>query len=350
MTFYQELQVNQAGSKKIIRESASQREKLYHIAVYLTKIAITVAFCFVFVSLYSLGFGADNSIVGVVVLLYLLVFRSAHLCIRTGQSTLLLAGFFGIMAVGPHAANLAGPVGGLFINAAAIALLILFGCHEPRMFNQSTLVLGYLLLYGYDVSGHAYQMRLFGLAAGALLVCAVFYGNHRGNAYELCAGDILPAFDLRHPRSKLACLCHDHLRSARAFPRRAERHAACDVGRHCRHERNPSRDGRYALPRSLAYHRKYRRCLLLLVLYFLLPSSIYAYIGVIGGIGVGFSAKYGWQAVFNTFGALAIATSAYGLKSAVGLRVAQNMFGVAFALLFCLILHRIFARWERSAS
>ncbi len=73
------------------------------------------------------------------------------------------------MAVGPHAANLAGPVGGLFINAAAIALLILFGCHEPRMFNQSTLVLGYLLLYGYDVSGHAYQMRLFGLAVGALL-------------------------------------------------------------------------------------------------------------------------------------------------------------------------------------
>ena len=94
MTFYQEIQVNQAGSKKIIRESASQREKLYHIAVYLTKIAITVAFCFIFVSLYSLGFGADNSIVGVVVLLYLLVFRSAHLCIRTGQSTLLLAGFW----------------------------------------------------------------------------------------------------------------------------------------------------------------------------------------------------------------------------------------------------------------
>ena len=43
------------------------------------------------------------------------------------------------------------------------------------------------------------------------------------------------------------------------------------------------------------------------VLYFLLPSSIYAYIGILGGIGVGFSAQYGWQAVFNTFGALAIA-------------------------------------------
>ena len=40
-------------------------------------------------------------------------------------------------------------------------------------------------------------------------------------------------------------------------------------------------------------------------LYFLLPPSIYAYIGIIGGIGVGLSAQYGWQAVFNTFGALA---------------------------------------------
>ena len=349
MTFYQELQLNQAGSKKIIRESASRREKLYHIAVYLTKIAITVAFCFIFVSFYSLSFGADNSIVGVVVLLYLLVFRSAHLCIRTGQSTLLLAGFFGIMAVGPHVANLAGPVGGLFINAAAIALLILFGCHEPRMFNQSTLVLGYLLLYGYDVSGHAYRMRLFGLAVGALMVCAVFYRNHHSKAYELSAKDILPAFDLRHPRSKWQ-LCQIicvplvlFLAELSGMPR------AMWAGIAAMSAILPAMDDmRYRVRWRIVGNIAGVCCFL--ALYFLLPASIYAYIGVIGGIGVGFSAKYGWQAVFNTFGALAIATSAYGLKSAVGLRVAQNVFGVVFALLFCLIFHRIFARWEHSAN
>ena len=66
---------------------------------------------------------------------------------------------------------------------------------------------------------------------------------------------------------------------------------------------------------------------------------IYAYIGILGGIGVGFSAKYGWQAVFNTFGALAIAAESYGLKGAVSLRVIQNIFGVVFALVFCAVFY-----------
>ena len=76
-----------------------------------------------------------------------------------------------------------------------------------------------------------------------------------------------------------------------------------------------------------------------IVLYFLLPSSIYAYIGILGGIGVGLSEKYGWQAPFNTFGALAIAAESYGLKGAVGLRVIRNVFGVVFALIFCAMFY-----------
>ena len=38
-----------------------------------------------------------------------------------------------------------------------------------------------------------------------------------------------------------------------------------------------------------------------------------------GDVYVGFSAQYGWQAVFNTFGALAIAAETYGLQGAVSL-------------------------------
>ena len=80
----------------------------------------------------------------------------------------------------------------------------------------------------------------------------------------------------------------------------------------------------------------------------LLKYIIYAYIGILGGIGVGFSAQYGWQAVFNTFGALAIATETYGLQGAVSLRVIQNVFGVVFALAFCVIFYWFMSKKKES--
>ena len=41
MTFYQELQLNQAGSKNLLKKSETVKEKSYHILVYLVKIAVT---------------------------------------------------------------------------------------------------------------------------------------------------------------------------------------------------------------------------------------------------------------------------------------------------------------------
>ena len=83
MTFYQELQLNQAGSKNLLKKSETRKEKLYHMWVYLVKIAVTMAFCFLFVTIFSILFGNENSIVGVVVLLCLMVFRNADLGIHT---------------------------------------------------------------------------------------------------------------------------------------------------------------------------------------------------------------------------------------------------------------------------
>ena len=68
MTFYQELQLNQAGSKALIRNIKDPKEKWKHICIYLFKILLTVAFCVVFVTIYTKVFGEENSIVGVVVL------------------------------------------------------------------------------------------------------------------------------------------------------------------------------------------------------------------------------------------------------------------------------------------
>ena len=241
-------------------------------------------------------------------------------------------------AVCPHLANQFSPVLGMLLNIAALAVLILFGCHNPSMFNQSTLVLGYLLLYGYDVTGKSYQMRLVGMALGAALTCFVFYRNHKNRTYKRNLNDLVQEFDISSSRTKwqicqILCvpivLCIAELCN---MPRAMWAGIAAMSA---------------ILPFMEDMHYRVRKRIVgniagvicFTVLYFLLPSSIYAYIGILGGIGVGFSAQYGWQAVFNTFGALAIAAETYGLQGAVSLRVSQNVFGVVFALAFCVIFY-----------
>ena len=74
-------------------------------------------------------------------------------------------------------------------------------------------------------------------------------------------------------------------------------------------------------------------CGIFLVLYNTLPTWLYPYIGVIGGIGVGYSAGYSWQTVFNTFGALSIAGSLFGVKTAIALRIGTTVAGDLYAFL-----------------
>lgn len=345
MTFYQELQLNQAGSKVVIRKSESQKEKLYHIGVYLTKIAITMVFCFVFVAGYSMLFGNDNSVVGVVVLLCLMVFKNADFGVNAKESIGLLGLFFVILIAGPHAANQMGAFGGLGINILSLLAMMLLGCHNPLMSNQSTIVLGYLLLYGYDVTGSSYRLRVMGLVVGGIMTAIVFYRNHAHRIYKRRLKDVLAEFRMDSLRSKwqislLLCvsvvICISELFH---LPR------AMWAGIAAMSAIVPfMSDMKVRVRDRIIGNIGGGICFLLL--YFLLPPSIYAYIGIIGGIGVGFSVKYGWQAVFNTFGALAIAEEAFGLKEAIQLRVFQNVFGVLFALVFCALFHFVMEKWQ----
>ena len=94
MTFYQELQLNQAGSKSLIKNCKTPKEKLHHLFIYIFKVFINVAFCVAFVTAYSMIFGNDNSIVGVVILLCILVFRNVDLGIHAPQSLLSLSAIY----------------------------------------------------------------------------------------------------------------------------------------------------------------------------------------------------------------------------------------------------------------
>lgn len=53
MTFYQELQLNQAGSKDLLKKSETAKEKIYHLFVYMAKVAVTNGILFFYLLLFS---------------------------------------------------------------------------------------------------------------------------------------------------------------------------------------------------------------------------------------------------------------------------------------------------------
>lgn len=341
MTFYQELQLSSVGSKQLIKNTTDKKEKRRHILIYNFKVYLVMAFCVAVVTLFSKIFGADNSVPGVVVLLAVLVLRQADFGVRTSHGLLCIAGIFGILIAGPRITNMMHPVPAFFVNVACILILMIFGCHNVIMSNQSTFVLGYLLLQGYDVSGHAYVLRVISLLIGMGICMAVFYKNQKNRPYRRTFLDLFREFNLRSARNwwyvRLTVIVSTALliMSLLGLPRAMWAGIACMS---------------VCLPFSsdLVARAKLRGpynilgSLIFVVLYLVLPKSMYPYIGIIGGIGVGYSAGYAWQTVFNTFGALSIASNLFGMTGAVILRIGANVFASVYTVVMDKLLNKFF--------
>ena len=332
MTLYQELQLSSVESKQLIHSTTDKKEKRRHILIYNFKVYLVMAFCVALVTLYSKLIGNENSVVGVTVLLALLVLRQADFGIQTKHGLISIAGIFMILIVGPRLANILPVFGTFAVNIVCIFLLMILGCHNVIMYNHSTFVLGYLLLYGYDVSGESYRMRVVGLAVGMVVCMVVFYKNQKNRPYRRTFLDLFREFDIRSARNlwyiKLTFIVSSAMLivTLLGLPRAMWAGIACmsvclPFTQDC-----PPR----AVDRGLF---NIVGCALFIVLYLILPESMYSMIGIIGGIGVGYSAGYKWQTAFNTFGALAIASSLFGMPMAVALRVGINVISAVYTVI-----------------
>ena len=346
MTFYQELQLSSTGSKQLIKNTTDKKEKRRHILIYNFKVYLVMVFCVAVVSLYSKFIGNDNSVVGVTVLLAVLVLRQADFGIRTTHGLASIAGIYAILMAGPRLANMVSPVPAFFVNVVCIMLLMILGCHNVIMYNHSTFVLGYLLLQGYDVTGQEYLYRVAGLLVGMVLCMAIFYKNQKNRPYRRSFLDLFREFDISSARNRWYIRLSFVVSSAMLFmsllglPRAmwagiASMSVCLPFPDDCK-----ERAGKRAAFNIVG-------CLLFVILYLVLPESMYPYIGMIGGIGVGYSAGYAWQTAFNTFGALSIASGLFGMPYAVALRIGANVFGAAYTMVCNKILPRLAAVFEQ---
>ena len=211
------------------------------------------------------------------------------------------------------------------------------------MSNHSTFVLSYLLLKGYDVSGADYEKRVLGLLLGMVICMAVFYKNQRLRPYRRSFLDLFREFHFRSARNwwyirmTLTVSTALLIMNLLGLPRAMWAGIACmSVCLPFSGDMEPRAKTR-GLYNILG-------CTVFAALYFLLPESLHPYLGILGGIGVGYSAGYAWQTVFNTFGALYIASGAFGLIGAIALRIGTNVGAAVYTMLLDQILNRLFGR------
>ena len=329
MNFYQQLQLSSIGSKQWIKSTDDLKEKRNRILIYNFKVYLVVAFCFAVVTLYSMIFGSQNSVVGVLVLLVLMILRQVDFGIDTKHS-IAVSFMIGILAAGPRLANTVSAGWTFLIHFVCIMAILILSCHNVIMSNQSTFILGYLLLYGYDVTGHDYTLRIYGLLAGAVICSLVFYKNHRNRTFRRGFLHLFKEFHLFSTRSNWYLRLSIGISTAMLIGELANMPRVMWIGIATMSVLLPfSKDMKYRVQRRGPFN--ILGCMIFLLLHMILPDSIFKWIGLIGGVGVGYSAGYAWQTVFNTFGALYIAESMFGLKTAIILRIVANVFGSLYA-------------------
>ena len=208
---------------------------------------------------------------------------------------------------------------------------------------QPTFVLSYLLLQGYDVSGADYEKRIVGLLLGMVICMAVFYKNQRLRPYRRSFLDLFREFHFRSARNWWYIRMTLTVSTALLIMNLLGISRAMWAGIACMSVCLPFSGDMQPRAKIRGLYNVLG-CAVFAVLYFLLPQSLHPYLGILGGIGVGYSAGYAWQTVFNTFGALYIASGAFGLVGAIVLRIGTNVGAAAYTMLLDQILNRLFGR------
>lgn len=341
MSFYEVMQLGTCNLKPLIKATEDDKLKKKYIIALIVKNFLCLLFCMIIVTFFNNVFGVDNSIVGVVTVIALMTFRFANLDFKTGQSAIAILGIFAIFIISPYVATIVHPVVGSIINFISMMAIVVLSCHNVVLSNQSTFILSYLLLYGYEVNDvNGYVNRVFALILGGIIVAGIFYYKHRKVNFENNFSDIIKDIDFSTPRTKwqlklvlgitIAILMGELLNLPRVIW----------IGFACMSVLQPEKE-------KVEYRVKKRYpfviigCLIFAVIYLVLPQEYKGYAGILGGLMVGFSGTYAWQTSFNCFGALTAAVPVFGLGWAIVIRIGYNIIGVIYSKVYNKIFDEI---------
>lgn len=341
MTFYQALQMDPSILKRKSSQCSAFREKVFYWTAMTVRSVLIVAFAVLFISALSAVFGQENTPFAVALFCILLGIRfvSFEYCIRDSLAT--LAGTFGILLLVPVAVTEMSPLMAVLFHFGGFLLLLSITTQRPELGNGGLYSFAYVYLSGNPVYGASLGKRAMLALLGYMICAAILYAKHRHMHADLRFHQVIRGFSLhnavhlwqlrmaagvsliltagyffgveRFMWMGFACasLLSEYPYSGNATPRFRQRIAGVLAG-------------------SAAFF----------VLYQILPETFYPFLGMSGGLCLGFCTDYRYKTAFNCFGALTLATGIYGIQGAVILRIADTIAGVAFGWIFAFLFHK----------
>lgn len=333
MRFYDMMQRDPLSLKNMIREEENKKEKRKIKTAFVTKNILCIAFCMIVVIGFSVIFGSENSIVGVVSILGILVFRSVDLGVNKISGTINIAIMFVIYAFSPYISNTIHPALSFFVNIISIAILLILTCHNLLMSNQSTVILSYLLIQGYNVTPAQFPMRVKSVLFGGLIVCIIYFVKHRHKDYRRSTKDLFLEFHHLSFRGRWQIKVAVSLSIVMLCGRLLSLDRTMWLCIACLSVLHPDVDQMYSRLKTRPIF-VIVGCILFIAGFYIFPPALFEQIGIVGGLMTGFSGTYQWQTVFNCFGGLSTAISVLGLPMAIFLRIVYNIIGSVFAVIF----------------
>lgn len=297
---------------------------------FLTKIPLFL-FCVFFISTHNRFFGAENSIVGVILIMSLLILLTSDFGFAPKQVAFTIPLLFFIMVLGPKL-SLLHPVLGLVVNFCSIFILLALSSYHITLGNYVVFMMGYIMFQGYDVAGVLFEKRMISVMGFSVVLGILYFLLHYKKEYTLTLKDVITSTNLHSVRTQwylkltttltLVMFFGDVLH----FPRSMWINLAVLSLLTPRPEDYKVR-GKYRLPATVL-----GTCCFFVITQILVPEQYHTIVVMIAGFTSMFLSDYFIKTIFNSFCALMTSMVLFPAKEAVIIRIVANILGVLIAV------------------
>lgn len=320
-----------------------EQTKAKRIMTEILKKLPVFLFCVLFINCYNYLCGTENSIVGVVILMGLLILIGTDLGYDAAQAAPCITFLFLLIAFAPKL-SLVNPWLGLVINIVALTLIMVLSAHDLSESGYLPFAMGYIMIQGYDVEGILFEKRWISLVIGGVLIGLLYYVVHKKNDYKRSLRDIFTENRITSTRTQwyvrlvttlvIVMLVGDLVN----FPKTMWI-ALTILSLSTPLEMEYRSRMRLRLPATII-----GSVVVFTLFEFFVPTQYQMMIILMAGFLSMFITSYFIKTIYNSFSALITAVLMFPADQAVGIRVVANLIGVAIAMVSILLFSKVFAR------